>query len=132
MSLFEQRTKVVELTRGYVDEKGTAHRLVTLRVPMIEDEIRADAAIAKLRVSASEAERAVAESGALHTLAMVRECIMAWEGITVIQLDHLRQLSRADAAKLIAAFYELEAEDAQAAKQLVEQGATTEGKSESG
>lgn len=126
--LGEQKTKTVELGRGYVDPDGKAHRFVTLRVPMIEDEIRADATVAQMRSSGSEAERRVAESGALHTLAMVKECIVGWDGIALIDLAHLRTLSRKDAARLIAGFYELEAADAVEAKELLEKGA--QGKSE--
>jgi len=117
--MFEQKTKTIELGRGYVAPDGNAHRHVTLRVPMIEDEIRADAKLAELRASANEVERSVAGSGALHALAMAHECIVAWDGIADVQLAHLRQLTRADAGLIISAFHTLEAEDAEDAKRLL-------------
>lgn len=123
MSLFgERRTKTVTLARGYVDPDGNAHREVTLRVPMIEDEIRRDAAIADMRRSSSGLDRAVAESETLQGMALIKEVIVSWDGIADVQLMHLRSLSRADAARLHGAMLALEAEDATEAKRLAEGG----------
>ncbi len=123
MSLFGQpTTKTVELTRGYVDPDGNAHREVTLRAPMIEDEICRDAAIADMRRSGSESERGKADSDALQMLALVKECVMSWDGIADVQLSHLRQLTRRDASILILALDALEAEDAQLAKKTLKEG----------
>ena len=117
--MFEQtRTKVVELRRGYVAD-GKAHRRIVLRVPMIEDEIRRDAALNEMRYSSSEIEQRAAESDALSMLALVKECIVSWEGIAEVKMIHLRSLTRSDASKLIAAFNALEHEDAAEADKLL-------------
>lgn len=112
-------TKTVELLRGYVDENGVAHRFVTLRAPGVEAEVRADGEMGRLAASSSEVDRMVSVSDTLRSLAMVRECIVQWEGITIVTLDHLRSLSRSDAARLVSAFYELEDADAKAAQEIL-------------
>lgn len=99
-------TVTIKLARGYIDPEGKAHREVVLRAPLIDDEIKADAA-RSIRGMSAPGE---GESDALWELYLFRECIVSLGAIRQLDVDlHLRTLSRADSRRLSAGVAMLEA-----------------------
>lgn len=98
--------RTVELERGYIDpETGEAFKTVTLRGPLIEDEIQRDALVFNL---ARTEGLGIARSEAIQVLGLVFQCVDSWEGIEAVQLEHLRALTRSDTNLLLDAFRALE------------------------
>lgn len=89
----------IELDRGYIDNDGDHHRVVTVRAPTLQDEI--------------ESEKKCKELGwdpdgtGGHTTMLAR-CIVHWEGIPQPQLKHLTALSRVEATRLVSEMITLE------------------------
>lgn len=90
----------VELPRGYVDQEGNHHREVTLAVPSVGDEIKA--------------ERELRENGynpdveAAQQMALVKRCITDWGDIQDVRLHHVFSLRRPEAVMLIERLQQLE------------------------
>jgi hypothetical protein len=103
---------VCELYRGYVDDRGNAHRIVQMRPPTIDDEIRRDRELSAIKASRNPSRSAEAESQNLAMLLLIKQCIVKWGNLQIVKEEHLRSLSRSDSRRLIGAFYDLEtAED---------------------
>lgn len=94
--------RTVELPRGYVDQEGNHHREVTLRIPNVGDEIKA--------------ERALREKGynpdveSAQKMALVCRCIESWGDIQDVRLHHVFSLRRPEAVMLIERLQQLESE----------------------
>lgn len=110
-SPFVPLQKTITLRRGYVDTAGKQHREATLRAPRADDEIKADAEVAALRMHADAHKRAEANSETLQALAMVKQCCVKLGEIVAPSLDVLRSLSWQDSKTLVSTLWTLADED---------------------
>jgi hypothetical protein len=93
-----------ELARGYIDpQTGKAHRKVTIRAPLIDDEIKADAAVALAGAAGVVNVSAESASRALWELHFAAQCIISLGEIREVSVaKHLRSLPRKDAKTIVA------------------------------
>jgi hypothetical protein len=86
-----ENSNVVELSKGYIDMEGAAHRLVKVRAPKVADELHAEA----------EANKRWNEPGDMGFAAfLIKACIVQWEGLADVQFQHITELPRPDFSKL--------------------------------
>lgn len=104
-------TITIELDHGYTDDEGVKHKRAILRVPLIEDEIKRDMEITKLRLSQSENDRLLAESESFNYLALIAQCTVSLGTCPVVTIPMLRSMRRTDTLKLIQAMNKLEEVD---------------------
>ena len=89
-------TITFELSRGYVDDDGKAHKKVTLRPGRIDDEIKADRRCALKTTAKKDEVRAESQSTVLWEMEVASCCIVRLGDIIEVTSDHLRAMSRAD------------------------------------
>jgi|SRR5690554_4919817 len=94
--------KTIQLTRGFVDSNGDAHKNVTLRVPKMRDEAAAELAATRAGFGSQSS---------YFSCAMIAQCISQWDGIASVTVDHILDLYRTDVLMLQNALAALEAED---------------------
>jgi hypothetical protein len=104
-----QNTISFELSRGYIDTEGNAHKLVELRAPTINDEVIADRKLAMLSASPNPEQRAEGNSETLWELEVMAACCLKLGSIIKVTSDHIRQLARSDARLMLAKLNEVEA-----------------------
>lgn len=103
-----EATILVELTDGYVLERpdGTKQHCdrVRLRQPRIADEWRRDALAVEINGGKEPPEHSI-----LYDVCLVAQVIVDWPGVPMPGVrEHLAQLSRYDASRLVQAVYALE------------------------
>jgi hypothetical protein len=98
----------VELSRGYVDRNGEAHKTVVLRLPTMNDEVKADIEAARLRASKRETDRLLATSANFYQFSIVLNCVVSWGKLVRWDFQHIEALTRPDARKLVDALTRLE------------------------
>lgn len=102
-------TKTVQLRRGFCDADGKHHRAATIRIPTIDDEVRAECDVARLAAASEDAS--LTHSDTLDRLALIARCLVQLGEVVDPQLEHVRALRRYDVATLNNALFELERED---------------------
>lgn len=122
------QTKTITLPIGYIDPAkpdAPPARKLTVRLPTISDEIKADTVRAELARHQEQGVKDFARSDMATSVIFLANVICEWPGVDLFGWQHVRQLTRVDYSALNRAVAELEEEAVAAASKAEAKGKTT-------